>query len=65
MKNRLEQILVNIEYNMRNDYYCYSIIKKYRINNNIRFNLGDEDSFLFVDENYYYYYIYLCIFNIS
>lgn len=61
MKNRLEQILVNIEYNMRNDYYCYSIIKKYRINNNIRFNLGDEDSFLFVDENYYYYYIYLCI----
>ena len=61
MKNRLEQILANIEYNMRNDYYCYSIIKKYRINNNIRFNLGDEDSFLFVDENYYYYYIYLCI----
>lgn len=64
MKNRLEQILVNIEYNMRNDYYCYSIIKKYRINNNIRFNLGDEDSFLFVDENYYYYYIYLCIFRV-
>ena len=46
---------------MIEEYYPNSIIDKYSSKYNIVFNRGDEDDFLFVDRDYYYYYIYLCV----
>lgn len=57
-------ILNNIQRNMIEEYYSNSIIDKYSTKYNIVFNRGDEDDFLFVDQDYYYYYIYLCVFRI-
>ena len=64
MNIKLKSILNNIQHNMIEEYYFNSIINKYSAKYNIRFNIGDEDDFLFVDRNYYYYYIYLCVFRI-
>lgn len=64
MNIKLESILNNIQYNMIEEYYSNSIIKRYNIKYNIVFNRGDKDDFLFVDKDYYYYYIYLCVFRI-
>ena len=64
MNIKLESILNNIQCNMIEEYYFNSIIDKYSVKYNIVFNVGDEDDFLFVDRNYYYYYIYLCVFRI-
>ena len=64
MNIKLESILNNIQCNMIEEYYPNSIINKYSAKYNIVFNIGDEDDFLFVDRNYYYYYIYLCVFRI-
>lgn len=59
-----ESILNTIQCNMIEEYYPNSIIDKYSAKYNIVFNRGDEDDFLFVDRDYYYYYIYLCVFRI-
>lgn len=64
MNIKLESILNNIQRNMIEEYYHNSIIDKYNAKYNIRFNIGDEDDFLFVDRDYYYYCIYLCVFRI-
>lgn len=65
MNIKLESILNNMQQrNMIEEYYPDSIIDKYNIKYNIVFNRGDEDDFLFVDKDYYYYYIYLCVFRI-
>lgn len=64
MNIKLGSILNNIQRNMIEEYYSNSIIDKYSAKYNIVFNIGDEDSFLFVDRDYYYYYIYLCVFRI-
>ena len=65
MNIKLESILNNIQQrNMIEEYYPDSIIDKYNIKYNIVFNRGDVDDFLFVDRDYYYYYIYLCVFRI-
>lgn len=40
---------------MIKEYYSNSIINKYSAKYNIVFNRGDEDDFLFVDKDYYYY----------
>lgn len=64
MNIKLESTLNNIQRNMIEEYYFNSIIDKYSAKYNIVFNVGDEDDFLFVDQDYYYYYIYLCVFRI-
>lgn len=64
MNIKLESILNNIQRNMIEEYYPNSIIDKYSAKYNIVFNRGDKDDFLFVDKDYYYYCIYLCIFRI-
>lgn len=64
MNIKLESILNNIQRNMIEEHYSNSIIDKYSAKYNIVFNKGDEDDFLFVDRDYYYYYIYLCVFRI-
>lgn len=64
MNIKLESILNNIQCNMIEEYYFNSIIDKYSAKYNIVFNRGDEEDFLFVDKDYYYYYIYLCVFRI-
>lgn len=64
MNIKLERILNTIQRNMTKEYYPNSIINKYSAKYNIVFNRGDEDDFLFVDRNYYYYYIYVCVFRI-
>ena len=64
MNIQLRNILNNIQYNMVEEYYHNSAIERYDVKYNIVFNIGDEDDFLFVDQDYYYYYIYLCIFII-
>lgn len=64
MNIKLGDILNTIQCNMIEEYYPNSIIDKYNAKYNIVFNRGDEDDFLFVDRNYYYYYIYVCVFRI-
>ena len=64
MNIKLGNILNTIQCNMIEEYYPNSIIDKYNAKYNIVFNRGDEDDFLFVDRNYYYYYIYVCVFRI-
>lgn len=64
MNIRLKNITENIHRNMIIHEYDNRIIRKYYIGNNIRFNIGDEDSFLFVDRNHYYYYIYLSVYYV-
>lgn len=64
MNIKLESILNNIQRNMIEEYYSNSIIDKYSAKYNIVFNRSDEDDFLFIDKDYYYYCIYLCVFRI-
>lgn len=64
MNIKLGSILNNIEFNMVEEYYPNNIIDMYNVRYNIQFNIGDEDDFLFIDQDYYYYYIYLCVFRI-
>lgn len=65
MNISLRNILNTIQYNMLEEHYSNSIIYKYGAKYNIVFNIGDEDDFLFIDQNYYYYYIYLCVFDLG
>ena len=56
-------------YDNNNRYNIINNIKNKELINCLRehivfVNEGGEDDFLFVDKDYYYYYIYLCVFRI-